>query len=294
MVDDTRRALNDSLTATDLDGSCAKFWCRAGKCHLLRGEYLASRKAYARGLELDAGNKTAADHVETAKRALQDHSAAEVSFKAGKWKACLTTVNRLLDITPSAPSVLLWKARCLLGLRDLDTVGEIVRTVLQKTPESPDALCIFGTWLCVTKKDPSAGLTRFKEALRLDPKHVECLEAVEISTSLSKFKVEGNDKFKAGKTKEAVAMYSKALELDPSDRFGSRAVLLSNRASAGAKLGQVDQAIDDCSQVSMPTASFPWRMRFSGQGSLWGLTWMGGLAPRLLSDKLFLCHAPRL
>ncbi|KAJ9448060.1 Hsp70-Hsp90 organizing protein 3 [Diplonema papillatum] len=54
------------------------------------------------------------------------------------------------------------------------------------------------------------------------------------------FKKSGNEAFQAGRYQEAIAMYSMAIELDPTNE-----VLFSNRSAAFCKGGKHDQAMDD-------------------------------------------------
>ncbi|KAJ9448059.1 Protein STIP1-like protein [Diplonema papillatum] len=54
------------------------------------------------------------------------------------------------------------------------------------------------------------------------------------------FKKSGNEAFQTGRYQEAIAMYSMAIELDPTNE-----VLFSNRSAAFCKGGIHDQAMDD-------------------------------------------------
>lgn len=56
-------------------------------------------------------------------------------------------------------------------------------------------------------------------------------------------KERGNEEYRAGNFKAALAAYTQAVDCNPSS-----AVYLSNRAAAYAKLGMVEEAIQDCEQ----------------------------------------------
>lgn len=63
-----------------------------------------------------------------------------------------------------------------------------------------------------------------------------------------KKKEEGNGAFKRGSYQEAYDLYTEGLEIDPYNRI-TNAKLYCNRGLMAQKLGNISQAIDDCTKA---------------------------------------------
>jgi len=74
---------------------------------------------------------------------------------------------------------------------------------------------------------------------RLELKKVRLLEST---------KKEGNDAFGASNFEEAYRLYTKALEIDPTNE-SLNATLYCNRAAAGMKLKKLKESLDDCNKA---------------------------------------------
>lgn len=91
----------------------------------------------------------------------------------------------------------------------------------------------------------SGGLTYFQKALELDPDHQNAQKMRHNARNLKEKVRNGDELLKTGKHNEACKIYTDALETDP---LGANniAKLLFNRASAYLKIGNIRNAIDDC------------------------------------------------
>lgn len=239
-------ALSDVQSAIALDPGPAKFHVRAAKCHVLQLDFAEARRSYTRGVERDPTNAACKTGLDALRKAMQDLATAEAAFEKRKYRSCITALERVEPIAPRSPQLLLLKAKSHLGLKETGQADALTTSILLQGPSS-DALLVRGLCCCVKKKDAAAGLRDFQEALRMDPEHTATKDVMKLARAVREAKLAGNEAFAATKTSGAVKYYSTALELDPDDRFGMRAVLLTNRAVAGNKLGNADKAIEDCS-----------------------------------------------
>ena len=61
-------------------------------------------------------------------------------------------------------------------------------------------------------------------------------------------KTKGNEAFSAGRYAEAIERYTEAMELDPSNE-DINLTLLTNRATAKFKSGEMEGCVDDCGKA---------------------------------------------
>lgn len=80
-----------------------------------------------------------------------------------------------------------------------------------------------------------------QRASRLDSNNREAGTVVRKARAVALARSRGNELFKAARFSEACAAYGEGLEHDPNN-----SVLLCNRAACRCKVGQFEQAIDDC------------------------------------------------
>ena len=112
---------------------------------------------------------------------------------------------------------------------------------------------------------PEKATQFFQQALRVAPDHTKSRQAIKVSKcgdqrwnlkrlSLQKSKLllakkeEGNAAFKAGHHQQAYELYTEALAVDPLSMY-TNAKLYCNRALVGSKVGNLEDAIEDCTKA---------------------------------------------
>lgn len=108
---------------------------------------------------------------------------------------------------------------------------------------SPDVYYIKGL-VELYSGSPEKAKQFLTEGMKLDPDNKKCLLALKASKQQEEFKQKGNDLLNAGKYKEAVELYSRALEMDLNNRK-LNAILYANRGLAHQKSGDHPKAIED-------------------------------------------------
>ena len=110
----------------------------------------------------------------------------------------------------------------------LGNAQNIAMGMLRENSQDPDALVLRGRVLYTQGENPKA-IQHFRQALNCDPDFKDGLKFLRMVQKLDQMKEEGNTNFKRGSYKQAVDVYSQALEVDPTNR-GTNSKLLQNRA----------------------------------------------------------------
>lgn len=100
--------------------------------------------------------------------------------------------------------------------------------------QDPEALVLRGRAL-YAQGDHEKAIQHFRQALSCDPDFKDAVRYLRMVQKLDKMKEEGNAAFKAGKYQDAVDMYTKTLEIDPSNK-GTNSKILQNRAMCQIKV----------------------------------------------------------
>merc|ERR550514_1132305 len=96
--------------------------------------------------------------------------------------------------------------------------------------------------------DSAKAQDHFTRTLRADPDHARARTKLKLVKKLTRTKAAGTDAFKARKYPEALALYSEALEIDPTNvTEGSK--LFYNRALVHSKMGNHAESLGDCDEA---------------------------------------------
>lgn len=113
--------------------------------------------------------------------------------------------------------------------------------------DSTNAEAVYVRGLCLYYNDNlEKGLVHFQRALALDPDNANARAMRIKAKGLKEKKEKGNEFFNAGKFRDAQAVYTEALAIDPRNK-DINSKLYYNRALVNLKLGNVNDAIKDCS-----------------------------------------------
>ena len=84
----------------------------------------------------------------------------------------------------------------------------------------------------------------YKEALRMDPDHVQSVRAIKRMKTFDSLKEEANKFYKEGNNEEAIKKYTECIQLDKYNaNFNS--IVYCNRALAKFRLKEFKNALDD-------------------------------------------------
>ncbi|KAL6062618.1 DnaJ subfamily C member 7 [Balamuthia mandrillaris] len=247
MEGDWRAALDDSLVTTAKDPSFTKGYLRAGKCYLRLGDFTRSKLQYEKALHLEPNNVEAKKDLKLATTIKQKISEGKKALKEKQFGAALHIFEGVLDECEESNPILMMKANALLGLQQYSIATKLASQVLKQDPHNVEALFIKGKAFYFSGNFAQA-LNFYTQALKLDPDFAKARVELKMVRTLERKKKEGNDAFGAGRYQEAFDAYSEALQVDP-DNKTTNAQLYCNRAAAGTKLGQYEEAIRDCTRA---------------------------------------------
>ncbi|KAD3337673.1 hypothetical protein E3N88_33193 [Mikania micrantha] len=239
-------ALKDCLMAAAIDPNFLKVQVRAAHCYLAIGEIENATVQYMKCLQ--SGSDVCMD-----RKLLVD--ASEGLEKAQKVTQCLKQYNELprktpedlecalkvtdeaLQISSYSEQLLQMKADTLLKLQRYEQVIQMC----EQTPKSDGS----GSWRSNAIVKSYFYLGRLEEAQEFIKK-LESSEHISERYRFIKRKSSGNEAYKSGRYSEAVENYTSALSFSV-ESHPFAAICFCNRAAAYSALGQISDAIADCS-----------------------------------------------
>lgn len=273
-----RSALEDCNRAAQLQQSepSVKTLNRLARCHFQLGDLASARSSVERSQSIasdDAATATlAAQIARTAK-----HIEAYQSYVGDKsyHMANIALDKASAEVTSVPLSWRLMRADLLLKRGQLDEANGAASDALRLHPNDPEALVLRAKILLAMGNDLNKAIQHAQAALRADPEHKTAIKLLRKCRKLENAKEEANAAFKAGQTDKAVELYTKVLNLakegDGPDEDGARgfsAVVYSNRATANAKLGMHDAAIEDCTESLRLNTKYAKAMRIRARAYL--------------------------
>ncbi|XP_043725168.1 uncharacterized protein LOC122671794 isoform X2 [Telopea speciosissima] len=291
-----REALEDCKTAAAIDPNFLKVQVRAANCHLALGEIEDATKCFKiclqsgtdvcldRKLVIEASNglqkiQQVAKHIDRSIELLRQRKQSDA-------KKVLQIVAEGLSMSPYSERLVEMKAEALFMLRKYEEVIQLCEITL----DSAERNSVAGSSGCqLVKMDSSKSnkdsaerlwrvylisksyfyLGKLEEALDLLEKHEILRTTVEKSKTLESLmalaatlhellqhKAAGNEAFQSGRHSEAVEHYTAALSCNVESRPFA-AICFCNRAAAYQMLGQITDAIADCSLAIALDGNYP-------------------------------------
>uniref|UniRef100_A0AAQ4Q1L4 J domain-containing protein n=1 Tax=Gasterosteus aculeatus aculeatus TaxID=481459 RepID=A0AAQ4Q1L4_GASAC len=242
-----REALEDSQQAVRLDDCFMKGHLREGKCHLSLGNAMAANRCFKKVLELEPSNKEAQQENKSAETLLEYQRMADVGFEKRDFRTVVFCMDRALALASACHRFKIIKAECLALLGRYPEAQSVASDILRMDSTNADALYVRG--LCLYYEDCiDKAVQFFVQALRMAPDHEKARLACRNAKALKAKKDEGNQAFKSCSYQAAYQLYTEALTIDPNN-IKTNAKLYCNRATAGAKLKKLNEAIDDCTSA---------------------------------------------
>ncbi|XP_058814259.1 dnaJ homolog subfamily C member 7 isoform X1 [Topomyia yanbarensis] len=244
MLGDYKSALRDAKQSVALDAKFEKGYIRITKCCLLLGDLVGTEQAIKKFLELDPANQSLKQELQSLKQLRDLNEKAASCYDRQDYRTCLYHCDNAIKIAPGSIHYKLLKAECLAMLERFDEAGDIAISIMHSNSTNADAIYVRGLTLYYSD-NLEKGLLHFERALQLDPDHKKAKLMRIKAKQLKERKERGNEMFKAGKFREALAVYTEALTLDPMNK-DINSKLYYNRALVNSKLSNSQDAITDC------------------------------------------------
>ncbi|CAL4976870.1 unnamed protein product [Urochloa decumbens] len=303
-----REALSDCRKATDIDSSFLKAQVRTAKCLLALGDVEEAQNAFEMCLKsnylssLDLKTvKEVSDGLQKAKK-ISDFilRSKEYLIKKAfdKIPSALQMISDALSISKYSDKLMAMKAEALLLLQRYEEVIRFCEETLYIAERNSVCLCpdknsegnnldnntcsvklwrhhlIAKSYFCLGKLEEAHQFLKKYEQMkvtkcRCEKQSQESISSFSMAISeLMRLKAAGNEAFQSGKYLEAVEYYTTAL-LSNSESLRFLAVCFCNRAAAYQAMGQILDAIADCSLAIALDADYS--KAFSRRSSLYEL-----------------------
>lgn len=280
-----REAIADCTMASSIDSNFLKIQVRAGNCYLSLGEIEDASRYFKKCLQ--SGSDICVDRkiiVEASEGLQKAQRVSECMHEAGyrlqlrtstDAEKALEILEESLLISPYSENLLTMKGDALLMLekyeasiklceQTFDMAGKNSLPVdANKYPDSDETPkdINFGIWRCRLMLKSYFYMGKLEEAINSLEKQEQLLSATKRDGNkplesfiplaatireLLRLKSAGNEAFKSGRHTEAVEHYTAALSCNVESRSFT-AVCFCNRSAAYKALGQLSDAIADCS-----------------------------------------------
>lgn len=174
-------------------------------------------------------------HVKQAEDAIREGTTGSMAIHA------LDQAERGLGVGVQRPRKWqLMRGEAYLKMGNVNALGEaqnVAMSLLRRNGQDPEALVLRGRAL-YGQGDNDKALQHFRQALSCDPDFKDGVKYLRMVQKLDRMKEEGNAAFKGGRHKQAVDVYSQALDVDPNNK-GTNSKILQNRAMASIKVFNV-------------------------------------------------------
>ena len=233
-------ALEDSKMADEIDPQNPKVLHRLARIYTCLGrpaEALEVLDRIASFSTVSPQEKAAAQsmqtHIKQAEDVIREGSTGSMAIHA------LEQAERGLGLGVSKPRKWqLLRGEAYLKMGNVNALGEaqnVAMSLLRKNGQDPEALVLRGRAL-YGQGDNDKALQHFRQALSCDPDFKDGVKYLRMVQKLDRMKEEGNAAFKSGRYRQAVDIYTQALDVDPNNK-GTNSKLLQNRAMTSIKVG---------------------------------------------------------
>lgn len=234
MLANYKEALNDARKSIQLDAKFEKGYLRVAKCCLLLGDLVQTEQAIKRFLEIDPSNTSLKGEIQNLRQLRTYEEKANQCYEKQDYRTCLFHIDSALKIAQACQRYKLLKAECLTLLGRTEEANDIAIGIMKVDSTNCDAIYVRGLTLYYSD-NLEKGILHFERTLQLDPDHKKAKLMRTKSRSLKEKKEQGNECFKTGKYREALAIYSEALTIDQLNKeINSK--LLYNRALVNTKV----------------------------------------------------------
>lgn len=234
MLANYREALNDARKSISLDPKFEKGYLRVAKCCLLLGDLVQTEQIIKKFLEIDARNTALKGEISNLKQLRTYEEKAIQCYEKQDYRTCLFHIDSAMKTAQACQRYKLLKAECLALLGRMEEANDIAIGIMKIDSTNCDAIYVRGLSLYYSD-NLEKGILHFERSLQLDPDHKKAKLMRTKSRNLKEKKEQGNEFFKTGKYREALAIYTEALNIDPLNKeINSK--LYYNRALVNTKV----------------------------------------------------------
>lgn len=234
MLGNYREAFYDAKRSVTLDPKFEKGYIRVAKCCLLLGDLVQTEQVIKKFLELDPSNTALKGEIQSLKQLRQLEDKANDCYNRQDYRTCLYNIDSAMKIAQACNRYKLLKAECLALLGRMDEANDIAINIMKIDSNNCDAIYVRGLTLYYSD-NLEKGILHFERTITLDPDHKKAKVMRVKSKSLKEKKEQGNEMFKTGKYRDALAIYTAALSIDPLNK-DINSKLLYNRALVNTKV----------------------------------------------------------
>lgn len=241
MLANYKEALSDARKSIQLDPKFEKGYLRVAKCCLLLGDLVQTEQNIKRFLEIDPKNTALKGEIQNLKQLRTFEEKANQCYEKHDYRTCLYHIESALKIAQACQRYKLLKAECLALLGRMEEANDIAIGIMKIDTTNCDAIFVRGLTLYYSD-NLEKGILHFERTLQLDPDHKKAKVMRTKSRSLKDKKELGNECFKTGKYRDALATYTEALNIDPLNKeINSK--LYYNRALVNTKVNIASLAL---------------------------------------------------
>lgn len=230
-------ALEDARAADELEPGNAKILHRLARVLTSLGRPQEALDVYARiqppaSVTDTAPARSMLQYINQAEAAIAEGTAGSMALHA------LEQADKWLGSGVDRPRQ--WKllrGEAYLKMGNVNALGDaqhVAMSLLRDNNQDPEALVLRGRVLYAQGENEKA-IQHFRQALNCDPDFKDAVKYLKLVRKLDQMKEEGNSCFKAGRYREAVDVYTSALEVDRLNR-GINSKILRNRAMCSMKV----------------------------------------------------------
>lgn len=234
MLANYKEALNDAKLSMQLDPKFEKGYLRAAKCCLLLGDLVQTEQIIKKFLEQDPSNFALKGEIQNLKQLRMYEEKINQCYEKQDYRTCLFHLDSALKTAQACQRFKLMKAEVLTYLRRFEEANDIAIGIMKIDPSNCDAIYVRGLTLYYSD-NLEKGIMHFERTLMLDPDHKKAKSMRTKSRSLKERKEQGNALFKSCKYREALAIYTEALAIDPLNK-DINSKLYYNRALVNTKV----------------------------------------------------------
>lgn len=231
-------ALEDAKLADELDPQNHKVQHRLARIYTSLGRFDNALDVYGRikpppAAKDEAPARQMRQHILQAEESLKSGTSGSMALHA------LDQAERGLGFAVDKPRK--WKlmrGEAYLKMGNVNALGDaqtVAMSLLRNNNQDPEALVLRGRALYAQGENDKA-MQHFRQALSYDPDFKDAVKYLRLVQKLDRLKEEGNQAYKANKYQQAVDLYGRALEVDPTNR-GTNSKILQNRALCLTKVG---------------------------------------------------------
>lgn len=246
MLKKYQESLQDCNRALELDPNFVKSLQRAGKVHLIFGNFDQSKSFLDRALAIEPNNEAIKSELRLLEETIKNYNMIRNMKSSQQYTQALYFLDKVLEQSPEKTDLKLIKLDLFIETGKLDRAHSFSTEILSAYSQDPDYLLLRGK--CFYYKGlPDQAKKHLTEALKFDPDHEGARNMLKMQRQVERFKEEGNKLFSEGNTDSAIDAYTQALEVDPKNK-NLNSIILANRAACYMKKKEYMLALADCNK----------------------------------------------